>query len=158
MQSYGIDGPMEAGLNLFIDDGLSSRPNSKVMLDKEVKLVGVSTCRHEATNAKIVVIVLAKEFTLNAYGTRRIAGEHAYRKKERHEEKKKEKEEKKKNKGRKLKTSEFLRQLKSAQSSGVLPYVASTFMALGCATAMAMWEYHKAFKFLGDNALNTDKY
>lgn len=134
MQSYGIDDAEEAGLNLFIDDGLSSRPNAKVMRDLQVKVVGVASCRHESTNAKIFVTVLAKEFKLNAYGTRRIAGEAAYRT----VQAKQKKAAAAASKGRKLRTSDFLRQLKAAQSSGALPYVASTFMALGSAVAMAM--------------------
>jgi hypothetical protein len=40
--------------------------------------------------------------------------------------------------GRHLKTSDFLRQLKAAQASGKLPFVASTIAALGYATAMAL--------------------
>jgi hypothetical protein len=78
-QAYGIEEAQNVGLNLYIDDGLSTRPNSEVLLDTEVKLVGVATCRHEATNARVVVSVFAKGFKLNAYGTRRVAAEAAYR-------------------------------------------------------------------------------
>lgn len=61
-QSYGIETAQASGLNLYIDDGLSSRPNSKVMLNTDVNYMGVATCRHEATNARVVVAVYAKDF------------------------------------------------------------------------------------------------
>merc|ERR1711957_775974 len=54
-QTYGVETAKDVGLNLYIDDGLSTRPNSKVMLSTDVNLVGVATCRHEATNARVVV-------------------------------------------------------------------------------------------------------
>jgi len=61
-QSYGIETAQASGLNLYIDDGLSSRPNSKVMLNTDVNYMGAATCRHEATNARVVVAVYAKDF------------------------------------------------------------------------------------------------
>lgn len=60
--SYGIETSTETGLNLYIDDGLSTRPNSAVMLATDVQFAGVATCRHEATNARVVVSVFAKGF------------------------------------------------------------------------------------------------
>jgi len=129
-QSYGVETAKDAGLNLYIDDGLSTRPNSKVMLSTDVNLVGVATCRHEATNARVVVAVYAKDFAMNAYGTRRAAAEAAYRAVKNGV--------KPKAGGRRLATSEFLRTLKAEQSAGVLPFVASTILALGSAAAMAL--------------------
>ena len=138
---------------------MTTRPNSAVLLNTEVKLVGIATCRHEATNARVVVSVYAKGFTLNAYGTRRVNSEAAYRTAKAAREEGENapalkatfngsvtviEEEVKplipvvKAPGRKLKTSDFLRQLKAAHSSGELPFVASTIMALGSASAMAL--------------------
>jgi len=136
-QSYGVETAKDAGLNLYIDDGLSTRPNSKVMLSTDVNLVGVATCRHEATNARVVVAVYAKDFAMNAYGTRRAAAEAAYRA-VKNGVKPKAEAPKPKAGGRRLATSEFLRTLKAEQSAGVLPFVASTILALGSAAAMAL--------------------
>jgi len=66
--SYGVETAKAAGLNLYIDDGLSTRPNSKVMLSTDFNLVGIANCRHKATNARVVVAVYAKDFAMNAYG------------------------------------------------------------------------------------------
>jgi len=74
---------------------------------------------------------------LNTYGERRVNSEAAYR------------QALKENEGgrrlasapdssRKLSTSEFLRSLKAKQNSGVLPFVASTILALGSAASMAL--------------------
>jgi len=135
-QSYGIETAKAAGLNLYIDDGLSTRPNSKVMLATDVNLVGIATCRHEATNARVVVAVYAKDFVMNAYGQRRVAAEAAYRAVKFGSNLKT--DPKPKAGGRRLATSEFLRTLKAEQSAGVLPFVASTILALGSAAAMAL--------------------
>ena len=114
---------------MYIDDGLSTRPNSEAMLATDVQIAGVATCRHEATNARVVVSIFAKGFELNAIGARKVAAEVAYRKI---------KNGKRRLASKELKTSDFLRQLKASQASGVLPFVASTIMALGSAAAMAL--------------------
>jgi len=50
-----------------------------MILRTDMTLAGVATCRHEFTDAKIMVAVYAKSFTLNAIGQRRIAAEVAQR-------------------------------------------------------------------------------
>lgn len=80
VRSYGVSGAKDAALNLYIDDGLDSRPNQATILHPSVGVIGVANCQHETTEAKIVVAVFASEFLISTAGKRRIAIEGNLRK------------------------------------------------------------------------------
>lgn len=130
VSQYGAPDAERSVLDLYIDDGLNPRFNRLALINEGVSMMGVANCRHNLTNARIVVAVFANGFKLNDYGKKRVKVAQELLKQEKMiatatkqakktEEKKTETktEEKKADTGRKLfNKTEFMNQLNNSVS------------------------------------------